>query len=77
MELSSSELLNLKDLITVSRFSQFVKLLKTVAIVLVLVNAWINKTKPVNVNTKSKLLLPLNSDQLKKARYLLYKISFT
>ena len=75
LELSSSELLNLKDLITVSRFSQFVKLLKTVAIVLVLVNAWISKTKPVNVNTKSKLLLTLNSDQLKKARYLLYKIS--
>ena len=64
--------MDLKYLITVSRFSQFVKPLKTVAIVLVWVNAWISKTKSVNINTKSKLLSPLSSDQLKTATKILF-----
>ena len=50
-------------------------LVQTVATVQVLSKAWINRSKPITLNSESKMMLPLGPDNLENSKNLLFKIS--
>ena len=75
LKFSEEELQKINECLRIINFSKFSSVVRTLATVQVLAKAWINRIKPITLNTESKMVMVLKPDQLKAARNMLFSIN--
>ena len=75
LKFSEKELQKIYECLRIINFSKFSSVVRTLATVQVLAKAWINRIRPITLNTESKMVMVLKPDQLKAARNMLFSIN--
>ena len=75
LNFSEKQLQKINECLRIINFSKFSYVVRTLATVQVLAKAWINRIKPITLNTESKMVMVLKPDQLKAARNMFFSIN--